>query len=224
MATFHPVFPARRQASDANRMALTRCCLLTAKPSRWSRVGDDTPRQAAEISSADIPSVVTTAGLERSVTCFRSTCAKNVNRGSIAALTPANRRRYSRSATSQNRKSTDSRHVAGCSDLDALKSRDTSAGCLLETRVPRRTGPVAFASTVLEQPQGASRPRSLRRASTRAPGQHVLNEIGNDGDFPLSNHLEGSLTIQLLVRQVEPLAKIALTENRAYPSHSLKRL
>jgi hypothetical protein len=100
MATFHPLFPARRHASDANRMALTRSCLLTAKPSCWSRVGDDTPRHAAEISPAEIPSVLRTAGLERSITCFRSTCAKNVSRGSVAALMPANRRRYSRSATS----------------------------------------------------------------------------------------------------------------------------
>ena len=84
MATFQPVVPARRQASEANRIALTRCCPLIAKPSRRSRVGVGTIRQAAKRSSVEMPRVSGTAGLERSTTCFRATCARNVSRGSIA--------------------------------------------------------------------------------------------------------------------------------------------
>ena len=99
MATFHPFVPARRQASDANRTALMRRCVLTALPSSWSRVGDDALRQVPKTSSAEIPRALRTARLERSTTCFRSTSAKNVSCGSVAAPTPEKRRRYSRSAT-----------------------------------------------------------------------------------------------------------------------------
>jgi hypothetical protein len=99
MATFHPFVPARRQASDAKRIALTRRCVLTALPSRCSRVGDGTLLHASKRSSGEMPSILRTASLERSTTCFKSTCAKNVSRGSVAAPMPANRRRYSRSAT-----------------------------------------------------------------------------------------------------------------------------
>ncbi len=190
MATFQPVVPARRQASEANRIALTRCCPLIAKPSRWSRVGVGTIRQAAKRSSAEMPRVLIAAGLERSTTCFRATCARNVSRGSIAAPTPANRRRYSRFATRSLSEKYNTRHRAGCSDLGGRRCRDTWAGDLRESRAQRRTEPVAFASAWLEQFQGSSRSRSLARGSTGAPRQHVVDKIGDHGDSPLPNRLQ----------------------------------
>ena len=91
-------------------------------------------------------------------------------------------------------------------------------------RVSLATLGVAFALAALGPPQGASRIGSLRRASTRAPGQHVFNEIGNDVNFSLSNQLDRCLAVQFVIRQMKPLPEVAVTEDRADSSHSLERL
>jgi hypothetical protein len=73
IAMFHPLLPARRQASDGYLTALTRRCLLIARPSCCSRVGETAVRQGCRRSSVDNRSALRTAGLERSTMRAKST-------------------------------------------------------------------------------------------------------------------------------------------------------
>jgi len=70
-----------------------------AWPSSCSRVGVAAARHGSKRFSAVMPSTLRMLRLERSMTCFRSTWARNMSRGSVSSRLSANRRRYSTFAT-----------------------------------------------------------------------------------------------------------------------------